>query len=284
MTGRFPVMNGDIKFWPTRAWFAVIALGAVFMIVNTTTEMMEHARHGANVHPIMPLIWESSSFIAWIVLAPFIGLAVRLFPPETDRWLTVFLIHLLVSSIVSLLHIFGMLGIRLGVFWPMGMTYDFFENTPLTILLYEWRKDVVSYLLIGAIYWQLDAQPFNSPTDSRADVPEKKRKLLLKDSKQLSFVLMDEIQWLQAAGNYVEIHLLGSDGPILIRQTLKSLEDQLIGHGFLRVHRSRIINQELIREITTRPSGDFDVVLEGGQKLGGARRHRAAVMSSVSSS
>ena len=284
MNGRIAVTSGDARIWPTRAWYAFLVLGSAFMVVNTTTEIMEHARDGADINPVHPLIWESSSFIVWAALAPFIGLVVRHRPPDKDKWHLVFAVHLAASTLASLLHIFGMLGVRLVVYQFMGQPYDFFQDAPFTVFLYEWRKDIISYFLISAIYWLLDGGHARSSSNPEPAEPHTPDRLLLRESGGLSFVLIADIQWLQAAGNYVEIHLSGESEPVLTRQTLKSLEHQLDGQGFVRIHRSRLVNVGYLSEVSTRGSGDFEIVLTNGEILNGARRHRASVLAAITAS
>lgn len=82
-----------------------------------------------------------------------------------------------------------------------------------------------------------------------------------------------EIDWARAAGNYVELH--GHFGSILDRRTLAALADELAPHGFVRIHRSRIVRTAAIRSLESKPSGDFDVTVGNGEVVGGSRRFRS---------
>lgn len=77
------------------------------------------------------------------------------------------------------------------------------------------------------------------------------------------------------AGNYVELHLATASH--LQRQTLSALETQLSAQGFLRIHRSRLVNRRHVRGIAGNASGDFTITLSDGRQIGGGRRWRDAL-------
>ena len=100
-------------------------------------------------------------------------------------------------------------------------------------------------------------------------------RLVVKTSGRIYFVSVDEIDWIEAAGNYVELHV-GSRSH-LVRMTMKGLEQRLDPRKFVRVHRSAIINIRRIREIQPWFSGEYLVVLEGGAKVNTAQSYRPAL-------
>lgn len=95
------------------------------------------------------------------------------------------------------------------------------------------------------------------------------QRLIVKDAGRIFFIKTDEIDWVEAAGNYVQIHC----GPAshLLRQTLKSLEESLNPADFLRVNRSAIVNLESIRELAPLFHGECRVVLKNGVELTSSR-------------
>jgi len=82
-------------------------------------------------------------------------------------------------------------------------------------------------------------------------------------------VNVGEIDWIEAAGNYVSVHVGGASH--LLRDTMKHLEAQLAGARFARLHRSAMVNLDRIRELQQRPDGGWDVVLLDGTRLAAAR-------------
>ena len=81
-----------------------------------------------------------------------------------------------------------------------------------------------------------------------------------------------QITWIEAAGNYVEIHAGGAAH--LARGTLAAFEERLAGRGFLRVHRSRLVNRARVTTFKPTPSGDLEITLDDGSVIGGSRRFR----------
>ncbi|MEM1202749.1 MAG: LytTR family DNA-binding domain-containing protein [Acidobacteriota bacterium] len=103
----------------------------------------------------------------------------------------------------------------------------------------------------------------------RATFPER---LVVKTSGRVVFIKVDDIDWVDAAGNYVRLHL-GSENHLL-RETMSRLEERLDPQKFLRIHRSTIVNIERIRELQQQFHGDYLVVLKSGQRLTLSRSYR----------
>ena len=81
-----------------------------------------------------------------------------------------------------------------------------------------------------------------------------------------------EIDWVEAAGVYVELHV--GKKQYLHRGSLSEMQQQLEPEGFVRIHRSRLVNVDRIREIAPRAHGDFIVLLRDGAELGLSRGYR----------
>ena len=82
-----------------------------------------------------------------------------------------------------------------------------------------------------------------------------------------AFVILkaDEIDWVEAAANYVDVHARGRS--FLMRATISSLEQRLDPKKFARIHRSAIVNIDRVAEVRSDAHGDFDVTLAGGKVL-----------------
>ena len=83
-------------------------------------------------------------------------------------------------------------------------------------------------------------------------------------------LLPRQVDWVRAAGNYVELRAAGRS--VMHRASLASVEDELAGQGFIRIHRSLLVRREVIARI--RPE---DVVLSDGTHLKIGKRYRAAL-------
>ncbi|MFI5251498.1 MAG: LytR/AlgR family response regulator transcription factor [Bacteroidota bacterium] len=106
---------------------------------------------------------------------------------------------------------------------------------------------------------------------------EPARRLLIKTAKRIFFVEMKEIDWVQAAGDYVWVHTRGEK--YLIRQTMNDMDHSLDPATFIRIHRSTIVNIDRIKELQPLYRGDYAVVLHNGVKLTMGRTYREKVLS-----
>jgi two-component system LytT family response regulator len=98
------------------------------------------------------------------------------------------------------------------------------------------------------------------------------RRLVIRSAGRILFLRVEEIDWLEAADNYVHIHA-GRESH-LMRKTLQSLEDCLDPKQFLRIHRSTIVNLDRIRELKPAFHGDYAVFLRDGTELTLSRNYR----------
>lgn len=97
-------------------------------------------------------------------------------------------------------------------------------------------------------------------------------RFLVKAEGRILFFEADEVDWIEAASNYVEIHT-GSQS-FLVRHTMNELEKKLSPKHFLRVHRSYIVNVSKIRGVQPCNSGEYMVRLQSGKELPSSRGYR----------
>lgn len=98
------------------------------------------------------------------------------------------------------------------------------------------------------------------------------RRLVIKSSGRVTFLAVPEIDWIEAADNYVRIH--AGEESHLLRETMNSLEDRLDPDQFVRVHRSRIVNIEKIKELQPIFRGEYEIVMRNGKRLESGRAYR----------
>lgn len=106
---------------------------------------------------------------------------------------------------------------------------------------------------------------------SREREPYRDR-LVIKTSGRVVLLEVADIDWIDAAGNYVRLNT-GSESHLL-RETMNRLEGRLDPNRFLRIHRSTIVNVERIKELQQQFHGDYLVMLKGGQRLTLSRSYR----------
>jgi two-component system LytT family response regulator len=97
-------------------------------------------------------------------------------------------------------------------------------------------------------------------------------RLLVKAGGRVSFVDVEQIDYVEAEGNYVRI--IAGDQVHLMRETMTRLIERIGPHRFFRIHRSRIVNIARVKELLIAGGGDYQVVLWNGAKLGLSRLYR----------
>jgi len=98
----------------------------------------------------------------------------------------------------------------------------------------------------------------------------------VRDGERFLFVRAERVDWIEAAGNYAEIHV--GENEYLVRMTLLEIELRLDPAQFARIHRSTIVNIDRIREIVPEPHGDAEVVMESGAVLRLSRNYRGRLI------
>jgi two-component system LytT family response regulator len=102
--------------------------------------------------------------------------------------------------------------------------------------------------------------------------PQRLDRLVVKSGGRVFFLRTDDIVWIEAAGNYVRLHL-GEDSH-LFRETMNGMEARLDPRRFVRIHRSRIVNSDRIKELQPWFNGEYVVILQNGTRLTLSRGYR----------
>jgi two-component system, LytTR family, response regulator len=100
-------------------------------------------------------------------------------------------------------------------------------------------------------------------------------RVVVKTGGKVIFLKTGDIDWIEAAGNYVRLHVSGVNGAAgeshLFRESMKNMETRLDGDVFVRIHRSAIVNVERIRELQPWFHGEYVVILHDGTRLMASR-------------
>ncbi len=271
--------NGGLEGFSPRTirWAAF----AVFAFMTTAQAVANaysrHADLAGTDHPVA--LWqtgieEASSGIAWAACLVVIWRLVARVRPPRFGWPVTVALHALATVPVSLLHVGLMVALREPAFAMAGSDYDFAGDLR-GALLYEYRKDLLSYVLLAAfsamVQWFARGR-----TVQHLPSTQRERILSVSDGATTHHVPLCEIDWVEASGNYVTLHTGRRE--ILYRATLASLADDLAPAGFARIHRSRLVRISAIRQVETAQSGDFLVTLADGRELRGSRRYREGVI------
>jgi two-component system LytT family response regulator len=122
----------------------------------------------------------------------------------------------------------------------------------------------------------LDRQKSESRrSDQASDSQESSELLLIKSRGRLLFLRMSELKWVEAERDYVRLHL--EKDSHFIRDTMNNFQRRLNKNGFIRIHRSTIVNVNEICEILPLLGGDYSVVLRDKTELTLSRRYRSSL-------
>lgn len=271
--------TAEVAFW--------VLLTLLNGIANSLTMLIDLRRSDLDFADWEPAVWEWSSGLVWLALVPAIVWFTRRFPVHWDNLGQRLALHLAASVVVSLAHVAGMVALRMLVYATQSMEYGF--GPWPTELLYEWLKDVRSYALMVSmieIYrfvlrrLQGEASLLDRPDVGEPVEPvERPDRFLVRKLGREFLVAAADIEWLQAAGNYVDLHLHGRVYPL--RSTIGGIGAKLDPARFARVHRSYIVNLDRIASIEPLDTGDARIHLHDGTVVPCSRRYRSALKTSA---
>lgn len=112
--------------------------------------------------------------------------------------------------------------------------------------------------------------------------PEHLRRLVIRTAGRVVFLKVDEVDWIEAAANYVKLHV-GKES-FLLREGIGHIATKLDPERFVRIHRSLIVNVSRIRELQPCDSGEYIAVLRDGKELSCSRGCRPQLQKLINGS
>lgn len=269
----------EIGFW--------IGLTVVNGVANSVTVLMDIRRVGLDFADWEPAVWEWSSGIMILLLIPGVAWFTRRFPLHWGV-LRRHLCWLLLGSVAfSLLHVVGMVALRELAYAMQGWNYEF-GHWP-SELLYEYLKDVRGYIMIVSVMesyrfiirrLQGEASLLGPPDEGEpVESLDRPERFLVRKLGREFLIAANDIEWLQASGNYVNLRVRGHDYPL--RSTIAGIEARLDPERFVRVHRSYIVNLGGVASIEPLDSGDARIHLRDGAAVPCSRTYREALRARV---
>jgi two-component system LytT family response regulator len=125
-------------------------------------------------------------------------------------------------------------------------------------------RDITHKLLELLSHVKSGASPASADSQNR---------LVIKAKGRVIFLDVEEIDWVEAAANYVRVNV-GKES-YLLRETISRTSERLDPDEFIRIHRSTIVNVRKIKELIPVNSGEYIVVLKSGKELSCSRGYRA---------
>ncbi len=251
-------------------WLVATAVALVISAVNAASTLHDAGGAGARLDAWEPWVWELSSSSFWILVMPLLWSVARWLRPPHLPWPGTAAAYLALTLPVSAVHLLWMAALRPPIYTLLGSHYT--PDWSATQLLYEYRKDLLVALMLIGVGVLIDLWAAAASPVAAIALPWR---LEVRDGSRRHWFTATEIERVEAAGNYVELHT--ARGPVLHRATLASVEAELAIHGFVRIHRSRLVRRDAVTAVAGTPSGDFEATLAGGAVVAGSRRFRAAL-------
>ncbi|AWH49463.1 LytTR family transcriptional regulator [Stenotrophomonas sp. SAU14A_NAIMI4_5] len=260
----------------TAVFWAVLFLGTA--VANVLVKWMRALRDGEAFLTGAASIEEFSSALASLGLLALLHAAARRWPLHADTWRRRIGFYVLGAIAWWLLHVSAMVLLRKLAFAVIGQHYTY-GDWPAQ-WFYEFFKDVQTYSLlviaVHAVAWfgrqrQGEAHLLAPPDDGPPVEPvERPQHFLVRKLGKEFLVATGDVEYAQAAGNYVNLRVRGHDYPLRI--TMAVLEQRLDPAVFLRPHRSWLIHRGQLRSIEPLDGGEALLHMADGAKVPCSRR------------
>ena len=268
----------------TGFWVAVLTVQMLFNSITTWIDL--------RTAPFwQPLLWEVSSNLVIGLLIPVLVAFERRFPLRWDTLRRNLPWHLAATVVFCAVHLLGMMALRQAVYAALDTPYA--VGSWAAAFGYEYLKDVRSYVLILSavlgyrlllLRMQGEARVLDAPEPAAdrppappgvPEAPARPERFLVRKLRREFLIQAGDIEWLQAEGNYVGLHVNGHD--YLLRSTLADFLQQLDPARFARVHRSYAVNLDRVAEIEPTDGGDARQKMKDGSQVPCSRRYRDAL-------
>jgi DNA-binding LytR/AlgR family response regulator len=266
------------------ALFCYLSINAT---INATTELMEDARDlGESFQAWEPFVWEYSSALATLFIFPLIAWFMRKYPWDWQTTKSSTGRYIVAAISYGVVHLGLMVAMREFVYLLTENDYQFANGYQqfLFEFLYELRKDVWSFCFFVAIIgiyryiiaqWLGDAQSISNKSDKGIDCQGTEALagiLLVKKLGKEFLIKTKNIEWVEACGNYANLHIANEIYPMRITMTEFILKSS--SYGLIRVHKSFAVNVNWVHFIEPLASGDGEIVMQSGRKIRLSRRYK----------
>lgn len=256
--------NSNVRTWLEVAGW--IALVAVLWGTDLVAKYLASQQSGITIDTFRLVSEQATSAIAVLIMVPFLVQWLKLFPPSLEEWPRLVIGHTVGSIFFAFGHFVLMVALRIPWYSLNGRSYvwrDPFVNN----LIVEYQKDIKIYIgfvvLISAYQYFRHGKAANP--QPHAD------RLVVQSGTGNSVLRLEDIDYLEAARNYVAVHAGGRE--YIVRETMTNLLRRLSAGPFERTHRSFIVNIDKIREIRTADTGQR-IILSSGAEVPLSRSYR----------
>jgi len=233
-------------------WLIIAAITTIVLVVNSLTHLSDLPQ----IDRWEPWTWEITSAVSILLWVWMPWLATAAAPPDEvagEGWrpkARFAAIHLTALLVFSALHVAGFVLLRSLVYAAMDAApYAFGDR-----FIYELRKDFISYGALVVTFWLI------GHLRRRREEPVRPVSFDIRDGARIIRTPLAQIVAVSSAGNYVEFWLADGRRP-LMRATLAAIEVELERFGFVRAHRSWLVNAGAVTGLRPDGSGDWTVEL-----------------------
>jgi len=214
----------------------------------------------------------------WGLLSLVVAWLGRRFQVDRANFGRHFFIHLGASLDLALLQLVAAVGVQDLLHAVAGEPFGFAQKLVDNFTLFFHWNVLIYWTILAVVHARdyhadLEKQRGHAPDP---DFRQPTERLLVADNGRSFFVRTSDVDWIEAARNYVRLH--AGDRVHTVRATLAALETRLDPERFRRISRSALVNLDRVREVQPWFHGDAVVILEGGARLGLSRRYRANLL------
>lgn len=238
-----------------RTFLYGFVVAAAFAAAVNTMNVISDLREMPGAGLLGPVVWEASSWLTLMAFFWILWIAYRLAPPLVrPRWKLI--VHIPGALLFALAHVSGFILLRKLAYALAGSHYvvgNFWAN-----FAFEFRKDVIGYALfvVGLAFIERLLRQQQGIAK-----PEQPVTFDIRDGARLNRVRLEEVLAIGSAGNYVEF-ILRDGRRLMMRSPLSALEEELGPRGFVRTHRSWVINAARVTALKPEGSGDYAVEVD----------------------
>ena len=248
--------------WRRHYWLVAGIIPLLFFIFEVLTVSAYPNMRAPNVGLVAQLTFMLGFFALWVLVPRTIWVFAK--EPVVKSLAVQLLFKLLVAGVLmSIIHLLLLTFVLRMMHSPPGWGLSHLLHSFGEVWLSKALIWLLAYTVAaGMIVFVMLRQPSKSANVSRIEVRHKGKTRLLP---------LSDIYWIQASGNYTEIH--SSDGLMVIRKPLSQFARELAGAGFLKSHRSALVNTRHVCAVKPGGNGQgYVVLLEDGHEAPLSRR------------
>ena len=247
-------MNARTKqFWIFQAVFWLIA--GTMLLISGATQM-----------PVLQAVIRN----AFLLIAGFLSSFFLAMVIDELRWMRMLRLRVTSYGLAYLVALFCVVVIN-------AITYSLRGTDILAMSFGQWVSGAMNLGLIYAFWSELFIQQIYFVAEEKPDTAP--AHIVVERKGRLAPIELADVECVTAAGDYVEIHAAGKT--YLHRQTLHAMAEELGAAGFLRIHRSSLVNRRHVDSVAPLARGRYQVHLASGASVTSSRGYRDAVQAAL---